>query len=398
VAQKVQKVPVGRVFVSVIMPCLNEEESIGACIEEAVAGLKQVPGISRGEIVVVDNGSTDRSAEEIVRVREKYRKAITIRLIHERKRGYGAALLRGFKESRGEIMVMGDSDGSYDFTEIPKLLRPILNADCDLVVGSRLIGHIERGAMPFLHRRLGTPVLTMMANRLFGLSLTDSQSGFRAIKSAAYQKMGVRMEGMEFASEMLARAGRAKYVLTEVPINYRKRKGVSKLLPMGDAWRHLRFLLLFSPGLFFTLPGIFLFMIGAVGFMLTAPAPFYIGKAEFDVHTLSVAGMTILLGVQLLSLSLFARVYAKYSLKLTKNDFLDFVIDRFQLEQGLRAGAILSIMGIGVLGWVTIRWMLAGFPNLSEIRPVIVGTVFILLGAEVFFGSFFLSFLRGEGK
>ena len=132
-AQKVQKVPVGRVFVSVIMPCLNEEESIGACIEEAVAGLKQVPGISRGEIVAVDNGSTDRSAEEIVRVREKYRKAITIRLIQERKRGYGAALLRGFKESRGEIMVMGDSDGSYDFTEIPKLLRPILNADCDFL-------------------------------------------------------------------------------------------------------------------------------------------------------------------------------------------------------------------------------------------------------------------------
>lgn len=395
----------GKLLISVVIPCLNEEESIGRCLREAQEGTDRllksprIPREKNGEIIVVDNGSTDGSVKEVEQYKPKSKKnGIEIKIFNERLRGYGAALLRGFKEARGQTIIMGDGDGSYDFREISKLVRPIIDGGHDLVVGSRLLGRIEKGAMPTLHRRLGTPVLTSLANRLFGLSLTDSQSGLRAIKADAYRKLGMRMEGMEFASEMLARAGRAGLAITEVPIAYRKRKGASKLLPVKDAWRHLRFLLLFSPEIFFSYPGIVLTALGTVGFILTAPAPFRLGQRELDVHTLSVSGMALLLGIQLVSLGIFSRVYGKYSLGLTQKDLTDFIIERFQLEQGLRAGSCLFVIGLLILGWVTGSWAIAGFPALAEIRPVIVGTIVMLLGAQVFFGSFFLSFLRGEGK
>jgi glycosyltransferase involved in cell wall biosynthesis len=381
------------VLVSVVMPCLNEEKSVGKCVREAVRGIREIGG----EVIVVDNGSTDESVAE-VRKWEMRSETVKVKLIQEREKGYGAALLRGFREARGEAVVMGDSDGSYDFREIGKLVRPALDGNFDLVVGSRMAGEIEKGAMPWMHRFIGTPMLTGLANWLFGLKLTDSQSGFRAIRRQAYEKLGMRMRGMEFASEMLVRAKRAGLTIGEVPITYRKRGGESKLVPVRDAWRHVRFLLLFSPGRLFTVPGVLLFTLGLVFFVLTAPGPFVWGKGILDVHTLSISGMVMLLGFQLMSLGMFSRVYGKYSFGIREDDFIDYFIERFQLEQGLRAGSLLGLAGLGVLGWVGGGWVLSGFPALSEVRPVIVGTVAVLLGAQMIFGSFFLSFLRGEGR
>lgn len=382
------------------MPCLNEEAGVGRCVSEAAKALLRMRYGGRGEIIVVDNGSTDRSVEIVglLSRRSSGPAPFDIRLVREKERGYGAALIRGFREAKGQVIVMGDSDGSYNFGEIPKLVRPILSEGHDLVVGSRIKGRQEKGAMPWVHRFVGTPILTFIINRLFDLNLSDSQSGLRAIRASSYKKLGMRMTGMEFASEMLVRAKRAKLTIAEVSISYRCRSGDSKLVPLRDAWRHLRFLLLFSPTWMFTMPGMLLFVLGLIGFILTAPGPFPLGRGELDVHTLSISGMVMLLGFQALSLGIFARVYGKYSLGLNDRGFMDLFIEKFELERGIKAGSLLCLGGLGVLGWVVIRWVLAGFPGLAEIRPVLVGTVLMLLGVQVVFGSFFLSFLRGEGK
>ncbi|MDT3438014.1 MULTISPECIES: glycosyltransferase family 2 protein [unclassified Pseudofrankia] len=244
-----------RVEVSVVMPCLNEEESVGDCVRAARAGLSRL-GLP-GEVVVVDNGSTDSSAARAA--------AAGARVVAERRRGYGNAYLTGFAAARGRLIVMGDADSSYDFTAIDALVTPLLRGEADYVLGSRLGGQILPGAMPWLHRYVGNPVLTAILNRLFGVRASDAHSGMRAFTRDAYARMALRSEGMELASEIVVAAARAELRCLEIPITYHPRVGASKLDSVRDGWRHLRFMLLLAPRHLFVLPGLLLLGLGLLG-------------------------------------------------------------------------------------------------------------------------------------
>lgn len=221
--------------ISVIIPCFNEEKTVAVCVAKSLKAISKLG--YQGEVLVVDNNSTDDSAK-------KAREA-GARVITEKRQGYGSAYLRGFKEAAGEILVMADADNTYDFLEVPRLVSA-LEEGSDLVIGSRLKGNIVNGAMPWLHRYIGTPVLSLLLRLFFGGQIVDTQSGFRAIRKEAYDKLNLRTTGMEFASEMIVKSLACGLKIVEVPISYYPRVGESKLRSVRDAWRHIRFMLLYS--------------------------------------------------------------------------------------------------------------------------------------------------------
>jgi glycosyltransferase involved in cell wall biosynthesis len=248
--------------ISIVMPCLNEAETVATCVAKALAWLKSsgVPG----EVLVVDNGSTDRSAELAT--------AAGAQVIRERRRGYGNAYLRGFAEARGEIIVMGDADDTYDFSQLDALIEP-LEQGYDMVVGNRFTGGVEPGAMPWAHRYIGSPIINLLIRRFIGVRIGDSQSGFRAFTRVAYQRLTLRSGGMELASEMIVNAAREGLRIAEVPAPYNVRLGESKLNTVRDGWRHLRFLLISAPNFLFVLPGLALLGMGLVVTTLSFLAP-----------------------------------------------------------------------------------------------------------------------------
>ncbi len=248
--------------VSIVMPCLNEEETVGICVEKAMSWLAQSG--TPGEVVVVDNGSTDRSAE--------IASAAGARVIHERRRGYGQAYLRGFSEARGDYIVMGDADDTYDFSNLDPLIAPLANG-ADMVLGNRFSGGIASGAMPWAHRYLGSPIINAVIRLFFGTRIGDSQSGLRAFRKDAAERLGLRSTGMEMASEMIVSAARAGFHIVEVPAPYAVRRGESKLSTVRDGWRHLRYLLLAAPDFLFTLPGAALIVLGAIATAITLAGP-----------------------------------------------------------------------------------------------------------------------------
>ena len=257
--------------VSVVMPCLNEEETIGACIEKAQNTLNEL-GI-QGEIVIADNGSTDTSVEIAER--------LGARVVHQPLQGYGAAYLAGIAAAAGQYIIMGDSDDTYDFTDLERFITPLRNG-YDFVIGNRLKGKILRGAMPPLHRYIGNPVLTGILNLLFRSGISDAHCGMRSFTQEAYQQMELRTTGMEFASEMIIKAIKADLKIEEIPITYYPREGESKLNSFRDGWRHLRFMLMLSPTYLFLIPGILLFLLGLVGTFALLPGPLQIDSHTYD--------------------------------------------------------------------------------------------------------------------
>ena len=372
--------------ISVVMPCLNEAGSVGLCIEKAWEGIKRT-GL-RGEVVVSDNGSTDDSVDVATRA--------GARVVRQPDRGYGNAYLKGFAEARGRYIIMGDSDGSYDFTQIDRLIAPLRDGTFDYVLGSRFAGEILPGAMPWSHRYIGNPVLTGVLNRLFKVESSDAHSGMRAFTADAYRRMELQSAGMELASEIVINAAKAGLRGTEVPITYHPREGESKLHSMRDGWRHLRFMLLLSPNWLFIWPGLAMFALGLVGQGLLLPGPLNLGFHALDVHFSVLFALAAILGYQTMLFGVFARTWVPAD-PARGPDRLQHWFDRnYTLERGLVGGAVLFLIGFAIDAAVLIHWLRKGLGPINSLRPALLAMTLMMVGAQTGFASFFLSLLRTE--
>ena len=368
--------------ISVVMPCLNEEDSVAQCVTMALVGIART-GLS-GEVVVCDNGSTDESVARAIEA--------GARVVHQPLKGYGSAYRKGFDSARGRILVMGDSDGSYDFSQLDGLVSKI-DEGYDYVLGSRLAGQILPGAMPWLHRYVGNPVLTGILNLFFGLNTSDAHSGMRAFTREAYDRLGVATEGMEFASEIVINAAHAGLKVAEVPITYHPRIGESKLHSFRDGWRHLRFMLLLAPNWLFILPGLLMFGLGIVGETALLPGPLSLSPQHtLGIHFSVLFTMLAILGYQQLMFGVFTKSYARTRGAVGRTDALLRFVDRwFSLERGLIAGLVLFLIGGVIDAAVLTHWLASNMGRLDALRPVLLSLTLMMLGAQTAFGSFFLS-------
>lgn len=375
------------VDVSVVMPCLNEAASVARCVAQARAALER-SGLS-GEVVVADNGSEDGSPALAA--------AAGARVVHAATRGYGAAYLEGLKAARGRYLVLGDADGSYDFAAVPAFVAALREGH-DLVLGSRYAGQILPGAMPWLHRYVGNPVLTGILGLFFGQRVSDAHCGMRALTRDALERMRLRTSGMEFASEMIAMASRQGLAVSEIPITYHPREGESKLRSFRDGWRHLRFMLLLSPTPLFLVPGLAAITVGLAGLLALLPGPIRVGRLNFDFHFMFVASALAILGVQLVVLGLAAKTWARAELLDRGDRWLRFLDRWFTLERGLLLGLGVLAAGVGINATILVDWLRAGRGELFAVRPALAGLTLLVVGAQLAFGSFFISVIRDDAR
>lgn len=321
--------------VSVVMPCLNEEETVGACVTKAV-GWMQRRGIP-GEVLVVDNGSTDRSVE--------IAEAAGARVVHERRRGYGQAYLRGFAEAQGDYIVMGDSDDTYDFSDLDALVAP-LDRGADMVVGNRFTGGIANGAMPWAHRYLGSPIINLVIRLFFGTRIGDSQSGLRAFRRGVTERLRLRSSGMELASEMIVSASRAGLTITEVPAPYAIRRGESKLNTVRDGWRHLRYLLLAAPDFLFTLPGAVLVVLGLASTVISLTSPEGVVIGPLTWRPVFAGTILLAIGVNAMLFGVIAKLYAVSHGLMRVDRWARLYRRAFRLEALLVLAAVMFLAGL----------------------------------------------------
>src|SRR3954453_5348802 len=367
------------VSTSVVIPCLNEAPTIERAVSAALEALENA-GIS-GEVIVADNGSTDGSPELAERA--------GARVVHEPRRGYGSAYLAGFAAARGDRIVMADADLTYDFGEIPHFLEK-MDEGADFVIGNRM-AKIHPGAMPWLHRYVGNPVLTGILNLFFGVGVADAHCGMRALRRDVLPRLDLRTTGMEFASEMVIRAGKEKLKIAEIPIEYHPREGESKLSTWRDGWRHLRFLLVHSPTYLFIVPALVMLSLGIV-IMLTVLTHVEILGRPWDVHTMIAGSLLAIVGTQVVGLGLCAHAYGTYYLG-SKDPWFDRMRARFRLEHGLLLGGAVALVGFVVAAVVVGIWVNRGFGALSEVRLAITAATLVVVGIQVFFSSFLLSII-----
>jgi glycosyltransferase involved in cell wall biosynthesis len=374
-------------LVSVVIPCLNEEENIERCVLAAREAL-EAAALS-GEVIVVDNASTDRSAE--------LAEAAGATVLHESRRGYGSAYLAGFAGARGQYIVMADADLTYDFGEIPKFVAQ-LEAGAQLVMGNRM-NNIKPGAMPWTHRYIGNPLLTGVLNLFFRTGVSDAHCGMRALRSDVLDTLDLRTTGMEFASEMVIRAAKAKLAIAEVEIEYHPRGGESKLSRFRDGWRHLRFLLIHNPTYLFIIPGFVLAGLGAVA-SITVLAHISLLGRSWDLHALIGGELLTIIGTQVLALGLCAHAYGTYFMG-EQDAWFDAMRARFRLEHGLMLGGAITLAGLVTALVILIRWINHGFGPLSEENLAIAASELVIVGLQIFFSSFLLSILglrRRDGR
>jgi glycosyltransferase involved in cell wall biosynthesis len=366
-------------FVSVVIPCLNEEDNIERCVHDAIVALED--GDLHGEVLVVDNASEDRSAE--------LARAAGAQVIFEPRRGYGSAYQAGFRAAHGEYIVMADADLTYDFGEIPTFVRELQDG-AELVMGNRM-RNIKPGAMPWLHRYIGNPMLTGLLNLFFRTGVRDAHCGMRALRRDVLERLDLRTTGMEFASEMVIRASKQNLTIAEIDIEYHPRGGESKLSSFRDGWRHLRFLLVHSPTYLFILPGAVLAAFGTLVSVLVLAQADVLGRS-WDIHALIGGALFTIIGVQVLALGLCAHAYGTYFMG-EKDAWFDAMRARFRLEHGVALGGAITIAGFVTALVIVIQWIDHGFGALGLNKLAIVAFELLIVGLQIFFSSFLLSIL-----
>ena len=369
--------------ISIILPCQNEEQALSFCLSQIKETIKK--NNLSAEIIVSDS-STDKSPE--IAKREN-----VILLKHD-KDGYGMAYLEAFKIAKGKYIFMADADGTYDFREIPNFINQ-LREGYDFVLGNRFAGKIEKGAMPLRNKYLGNPVLSGILRIFFNTQIKDSHCGMRAITRKALQKLNLQTTGMEFASETIIKALKNNLKIKEVPINYYKRKGLSKLRPFSDAWKHLRFMLLYSPLFLFFIPGLILFLIGflsMIWFLLSNPGAI---EVKLFSRLMFLSALSIIIGYQLIVFSVFAKTYSVVHLK-EQAPIMEKLYKYITIEKASAVGAIIALLGIVV--FFLIKQPNSEFNQLREIKNSITALTMIAIGAQTIFSSFMLSILGIKEK
>jgi glycosyltransferase involved in cell wall biosynthesis len=371
--------PVGAIDVSVVIPCLNEAQTIERCVTSARKILEQ-HGIA-GEVIVVDNGSSDDSAA--------LARGAGARVIEETRRGYGSAYLAGFAAARGERIVMADADLTYDFADIPRFVEKI-DEGAEFVIGNRM-AKIHPGAMPWLHRYVGNPLLTGILNLFYRAGVQDAHCGMRAFRRDVLPRLDLRTTGMEFASEMVIRAAKENLKIAQLPIEYHPREGESKLSTWRDGWRHLRFLLVHSPTYLFLLPGAVLTLLGSL-ILLTVLSRLNLFGRQWDLHAMIGGAMLTVVGTQVLALGLCAHAYGVYVLG-ERDVWFERLRSRVKLEHGLVVGSAILMAGLVLGGVIVVKWIERGGGRLSEERLGLLAATLVIVGIQVFFSSFLLSIL-----
>ena len=378
------------VELSVVLPCLDEAETLAICIDKIRSFLAE-SGI-QGEIIVADNGSKDGS--------QRIASDLGARVVDVQRKGYGSALRGGIEAAQGTYVIMGDADDSYDFTRLHDFVRE-LRAGNDLVMGNRFKGGIRPGAMPWLHRWIGNPILSAIGRIFFRSPMGDFHCGLRGFRKDAYERMNLRSTGMEFASEMVIKSTLLGFAMAEVPIalhpDGRTRK--PHLRTWSDGWRHLRFMLLFSPRWLFLIPGVLMFVLGLLISAALINSSVVIGGVEFDIQTLYAATLLCLLGYQLIIFAIFTKAFAISAGFHPAPRYYEWIFKYVRLETGVIAGALVAMIGFGTLWMAVEGWREVGFGGLDPretMRQVVPGGVLMMLGVQTIYSSFFLSILGLE--
>lgn len=375
---------------SVVLPCLNEAETLATCIDKIHCFFAD-SGVE-GEVIVADNGSEDGS-QQIAR-------DLGARVVEVRRKGYGSALRGGIEAAVGTYVIMGDADDSYDFLRLHDFVRE-LRAGKDLVMGNRFRGGILPGAMPWLHRWVGNPILTLIGRVFFRSPMGDFHCGLRGFRRDAYERLKLRSTGMEFASEMVIKSTLQGLAMAEVPVvlhpDGRSRK--PHLRTWSDGWRHLRFMLLFSPRWLFLIPGVLMFVAGLVISAVLINSSVVIGGIEFDIQTLYAATLLCLLGYQLIVFAFFTKAFAVSEGFHPTPRYYDWIFNYLRLEIGVMAGVVTALIGFSTLWMAVEGWRELGFGGLDPretMRQVVPGGLLMMLGVQTIYSSFFLSILGLE--
>lgn len=381
----------GEILVSAVIPCLNEERTIGICVDKAIAGLAAL-GVA-GEVVVVDNGSSDRT--------RKVATARGARVVTESTKGYGAALRTGIEAAHGRIIVMGDGDDSYDWGSIEPFVRKV-EEGYDLVIGNRFTGGILPGAMPPLHRYLGNPVLSLFTRLAFGVKVGDVHCGMRAFTRGAFERMRMGTPGMEFATEMIASAAHQGLRIAEVPTRLYpdKRDRAPHLRTFRDGWRHLRFILTHAPDYLYLVPGTALLAAGVALQVALAGGPLELGGYRFGIHYLALGSMLALAGFNVINLGVLAKAVMAQRYPALKSRMLRLLTGRYTLEIGLIAGALLMLAGLATDATILAsRLAHPGQAMESTVHLAFVATTAVVLGLNLLFSAFLLAMmLQRAGK
>lgn len=378
-------------MISVILPCLNEEQAISGCLDE----IKKVITENNldAEVVAVDNGSTDKTKDILLSYQQNFPNLV---VVGEEKRGYGFAYLKGLKTATGKYLFMADADGTYNFLQLPAFIKK-LEEGSDLVVGNRFSGLMSSKSMTWSHKYIGNPFLSFLVRLFFKVKIKDIHCGVRAISSEALNKITLYTGGMEFASEMIIKAAKANLKISELPVTYKNRIGDSKLNTMVDGWRHLRFILLYSPVALFFLPGLFIFLSGVILMLVFSFKELSIFGIQFYVHPLFLFSLMILFGYQLIIFGGFSKVYAINHFG-DNSPLIEKLFKYITIERVGLIGLIITTFGAFLYISIFSSWVSSGFNALNQIKESIIGLTLIMLGAQTFFSSFMFSILGIKEK